>query len=347
MWVFRGAASAPTAGPITITPGFNWLTAVAHVIEIPGASTSNSGADAILQTLLGSGTTGAGVTMTTMASADNAFVGIGAYMRNAATERTFEIAPGWAELAETTEAHPDGLHSKIQSQYVLGLMDADPLVGFQTSGAVDAAGLVMFEIAAGDGGGDPPDPNQRPATPSITANATGETTASLSSSAFSDPDAGQTHTASQWQVTLSADTGFASPVFDSGTDTSNLLSRSVTGLVAGTQYRARVRHRDSSGVSATEWSLWSTAATFTTDEVPATHGAISDTVTLGGNPVQGARVWLIDTTSSTLDSTVTDASGQFTFADLPLDHEYTVAVQHESGGAQYSAVAKPFLSPEA
>lgn len=108
--------------------------------------------------------------------------------------------------------------------------------------------------------------NTAPAQPTCTATATGQTTATLTSSAFSDPDAGDTHAASQWQVTLSADTGFASPVVSTG-DTADLTNRAVTGLTAGTAYRARVRHKDAGGL----YSPWSAAATFSTSAASPTN----------------------------------------------------------------------------
>ena len=66
-----------------------------------------------------------------------------------------------------------------------------------------------------------PVPNQVPDLPSNTAPTAGDTgvslTPTLSASAFSDPDDGDTHAASQWQIDDDP-WDFTSPAFDSGTD---------------------------------------------------------------------------------------------------------------------------------
>lgn len=100
--------------------------------------------------------------------------------------------------------------------------------------------------------------SEAPNQPTITVDDFDNSTADLSGSAFSDPDAG-THAASQWQVAEEG-TSFASPDFDSGVDASNLTSITATGLLGGVDYEARVRYQDDDGI----WSAWSTAATFTT-----------------------------------------------------------------------------------
>ncbi|NQT47439.1 MAG: PQQ-like beta-propeller repeat protein, partial [Chloroflexi bacterium] len=87
----------------------------------------------------------------------------------------------------------------------------------------------------------------------------------LQSSAFSDPDSGDNHTASQWQVTTSPG-DYSSPVFDSGTDTSNLTSITIPSgtLDYSTTYYWRVSHQDNHGT----WSEWSAETNFTTAGYP-------------------------------------------------------------------------------
>lgn len=104
-------------------------------------------------------------------------------------------------------------------------------------------------------------PNQ-PSNVSPANNATDVTlTPTLSSSAFSDADAGDTHTASQWQITTTPG-DYASPAYDSGVTTSFKLSINVpTGrLILDTTYHWRVRHRD----SYNNWSDYSVETSFTT-----------------------------------------------------------------------------------
>ena len=88
----------------------------------------------------------------------------------------------------------------------------------------------------------------------------------LQSSAFFDPDSGDTHAASQWQITTTSG-DYSSPVFDSGKDNSNLTSIAIRSGVLGysTTYYWRVRHQDSHGA----WSGWSEETSFTTIEAPA------------------------------------------------------------------------------
>jgi hypothetical protein len=107
--------------------------------------------------------------------------------------------------------------------------------------------------------------HQPPAQPSNVSPADGDTNVrlrpTLSSSAFSDPDTGDTHAASQWQITTS--TGdYSSPVFDGGRDVSNLIQLSVPSgvLNASTTFYWRVRHQDNHG----NWSDYSTETSFTT-----------------------------------------------------------------------------------
>ena len=86
-------------------------------------------------------------------------------------------------------------------------------------------------------------------------------TPTLTSSAFSDPDVGDTHAASQWQITTTSG-DYSSPVFDSGTDNNNLTSIIVPSgnLDYNTTYYWHVRHQDNQGA----WSDYSIETSFTT-----------------------------------------------------------------------------------
>jgi len=83
----------------------------------------------------------------------------------------------------------------------------------------------------------------------------------LQSSEFSDPDSGDTHAASQWQITATL-ADYGAPVFDSGTDDVNLTQIGVEpGVLSdNTTYYWRVRYRDKGGA----WSMWSAESSFTT-----------------------------------------------------------------------------------
>lgn len=134
-------------------------------------------------------------------------------------------------------------------------------------------------------------PPDQPANLKPVAGASGqEAEPTLESADFFDPDEGDTHAASQWQISaISGD--FSAPVFDSGADASALTSIEVpSGLLGYNQtYYWRVRHQDNHG----SWSSYSTQTSFTTKQVapdqPANvspvHGAtnVSATPTLRGS----------------------------------------------------------------
>jgi len=86
-------------------------------------------------------------------------------------------------------------------------------------------------------------------------------TLTLESAGFRDPDSDDTHAASQWQITTTAGS-YSVPIFDSGTDTSNLTSITVSSgvLLPARTYYWHVRHQDNHGA----WSEWSTETSFST-----------------------------------------------------------------------------------
>jgi hypothetical protein len=109
---------------------------------------------------------------------------------------------------------------------------------------------------------------QPPNTPSITS-VTGitENEATLNGSTFSDPDPGDAHYSSQWQVDFAAG-DFSTPEYDSGETQTDKTSHEVFGLLETTSYKGRVRYRDDSGVSGAEWSEWSAPYAFATIGIP-------------------------------------------------------------------------------
>jgi hypothetical protein len=111
----------------------------------------------------------------------------------------------------------------------------------------------------------------------------------LLSSDFSDPDAFDSPAASQWRVTATAG-DYSSPVFDSGTDNTNLIQVTVPSgnLKSNTTYYWQVRHQDSHG----EWSAWSEEASFKTQEDSRTWiwiviGMVATVAVLAG----GIGIW--------------------------------------------------------
>lgn len=78
----------------------------------------------------------------------------------------------------------------------------------------------------------------------------------LLASSFSDPDSGDTHTASQWLINRTLDDLI---VFDSGSDTNNKTAIVVSNLAIGATYSWRVRYQD----AHTLWGDYSQPTTFT------------------------------------------------------------------------------------
>jgi len=128
-----------------------------------------------------------------------------------------------------------------------------------------------IEFTSGDAAPNTPT-NSTPA-----ASATGiSRNPTLTASAFSDPDVGDTHGGSQWQI--ASDSGFTSVVWDSGDDDTNLTSIVVnttngtfsgalsgkTKLGSSTTYYFHVRYKDNLGT----WSSYSTGTSFGT--IPGT-----------------------------------------------------------------------------
>jgi len=122
----------------------------------------------------------------------------------------------------------------------------------------------------------------------------------LQSSPFSDPDSGDTHIASQWQVTKTSG-DYSTLIFDSGIDTQNLTHITLQSLEENTTYYWHVRYRDNHNA----WSEWSIETSFTTT---AATGIISGKVTNSstGNPIRGSTV------SANEYVTITDLSGNYT-----------------------------------
>jgi hypothetical protein len=113
--------------------------------------------------------------------------------------------------------------------------------------------------------------NAVPYQPSNISPADGTTSVSLTptlqSSAFSDPDVGDTHAASQWQIRTSSG-NYSSPLFDTGVDDSDLTSITVpSGILSySTTYYWHVRYQDNHDA----WSSWSVETSFITAALPPT-----------------------------------------------------------------------------
>ncbi len=187
--------------------------------------------------------------------------------------------------------------------------------------------------------------------PNITAPAAGATglgaTPTLTSSAYA-ADGGQTHVASQWQVSLTPD--MAAPVYDSGQDATHLVSCPIPGgsaLLEGHHYYTRVRHKGSNG----DWSPWSTVSDFFTSasfiyvSQPTITSPASGATDIGETPTLTASAfstngagthlntdWQVDLTSGDFSSPVYQA-----MADAAQKTSLAIPAGHLLAGHSYKA----------
>jgi hypothetical protein len=90
-------------------------------------------------------------------------------------------------------------------------------------------------------------------------------TPSLVASAFSDPEAGDRHVATQWQMTTNSD-NYSAPFLDQRVERTGLTRLDLpAGVLANrTTYYWRVRYQDNHGT----WSEFSSGTSFTTNSMP-------------------------------------------------------------------------------
>jgi PKD repeat protein len=166
-------------------------------------------------------------------------------------------------------------------------------------------------------------------------------TPTLQSSAFNDP--GDTHAASQWQITTVAGNWDASLVFDNVTFAPNLTSTVVPSgpLSYYTTYYWRVRHQDSQEV----WSAWSSPTSFTT-RPPGTGADFVANVTA---LIVGQSVQFTDTSTGAIVSWTWDfgdGTAPVTWSTRPSDgkvsHTYAVAGTYTVALTISDAAVEPY-----
>lgn len=181
--------------------------------------------------------------------------------------------------------------------------------------------------------------------PTITAPAAGATnqgaTPTLQSSAYA-ADGGQTHVASQWQVSLSPDV--SSPSYDSGQDAAHLVACPIPGgssLLANKHYYCRVRHKGSGG----DWSPWSiitdffTSVSFVYVSTPSITSPASGATNIGETPTIEASAFATNGAGSHLnaDWQIDSAAGTFT---TPV-HQSLADAAHKTSYPVPSGVLQP------
>jgi hypothetical protein len=157
-------------------------------------------------------------------------------------------------------------------------------------------------------------------------------TVALQCSAFSDPDSGDTHAASRWQITRTAGDYSSTVVDDITVRASDLTTRTTIAGVLRPEitYYWRVRHQDNHGA----WTEWSAEASFTTVNRPPDKpadlspksGALGVIITPrleaplsdpDGAPDYYASQWQITTIAGDYTSTVWDYTSNASYVNVP------------------------------
>jgi hypothetical protein len=155
--------------------------------------------------------------------------------------------------------------------------------------------------------------NLPPEQPSITSvdGVTGNS-AVLHGSPFEDPDPGDVHVASQWQVdVLTGD--FSAPVLDSGRRTGQLTSFIANNLPALTTLKSRVRYQDQD----LAWSPWSDPALDLNDEFTTLEATAIAPMVIDVNPPAGA-IDVVVTVTPTLTFNTPIAASSVTSSTVKL-----------------------------
>lgn len=219
----------------------------------------------------------------------------------------------------STDSFTIGNFITAHTQPFSGLIDE-----VRVSNSVLSAGRIAAEYKSGTDAFNSFDieevANVAPNTPTNSLPANGAVnqilTPTLTSSVFSDNDAGDTHAASQWQISTTSG-NYGTTVFDSGEDAVNLTSIAVSpALTADTTYYWHVRHKDNNGA----WSEYSIETSFTTSQTPSTP--------TNSSPTNGAMDQIL---------TLVLASSAFSDADTGSSHSASQWLVRSLSDANYSS----------
>ncbi len=196
-------------------------------------------------------------------------------------------------------------------------------------------------------------PNNPPHTPTLSSPANGATgmslTPTLQASAFSDPNAGDTHANSQWQVSTSS--AFTSFAWDSTESYAASTSATVPSgrLSNSTTYHWRVRYKDNRDA----WSAWSASRSFTTLSGGPANDNFSSAIVISGSSGQttGSNVNATKESGEPNHAGITGgrsvwwrwtapASGQVTISTFGSNFDTTLAVYTGTSVSNLTLVAQ-------
>lgn len=146
-----------------------------------------------------------------------------------------------------------------------------------------------------------------------------------------------THLASQWQVSeISGD--YSSPTFDSGVDTSNLTSITISpALAEGTTYYWQVRYKDSAG----NWSNYSTETSFTTVSgglINYSSGTFSENLLNDGTISNSITATISNETFVNSGGTLNGGGTHYTISNLPAGLTESITVNGDGTIATISLI---------
>jgi len=174
-----------------------------------------------------------------------------------------QLTGGPGGMINYTWTSPGGYLNYTQSPVLsnVQLSDADTYT-LTVTDAQSCTNSTSTDVLVNVCGNQPP--NQPPNVSPIDGDTCVSLPATLQSGPFSDPDPGDTHAASHWQVITSTG-NFGSPFFNSTTDINlTSITLDVPTLHYDTTYFWRVRHQDNDEL----WSDWSLDTSFTTCDTP-------------------------------------------------------------------------------
>ena len=177
--------------------------------------------------------------------------------------------------------------------------------------------------------------NHPPVQPTTSSPLNGDNvtvTVALQCSVFSDPDSGDTHAASRWQITRTAGDYSSTVVDDITTRESELTTRTTIAGVLRPEitYYWRVSHQDNHGA----WTEWSAESSFTTVNRPSDKpadlspksGALGVIITPrlespfsdpDGDPDYYASQWQITMTAGDYSGAVWDDTSNASYVNVP------------------------------
>jgi hypothetical protein len=160
-WIFRGVGT-PSGTTITVTPGNDYSSLSAQVVECDGAVvTGTTGSDGIIQSVTNTAANADTVAaaMSTLNDSANAFVAFGVFVRNSTSSFTATTLTSLGSRVDFNEYDLSfNRYVGIVAQYEVGTITTDPSISHTTANTTSQQAITGLEIVA----------DTEPSGPSIT-----------------------------------------------------------------------------------------------------------------------------------------------------------------------------------